>query len=119
MSQQDNHAVDQEHVQGLKSDSDQSVQKRFTPHYPNWPTSRPGPLSTIPGVGNRPINAYRSEQMAEIGYDQETGTPVEQSAERYWPDEDLKGRTGFDQARTAQEQARIGDDPRKPWSRKM
>jgi hypothetical protein len=94
-----------------------TVQGSMTPRYPNWPTSRPGPLASQPGVGQRSINAQRREQMVEVGYDQETGTPREQDPERYWPDEDLKGRTGFDQLGTAQEQKKRGDDPTHPWSR--
>ncbi len=112
--------------QGILEDELRSLQEgipntrktvRMPPHYPNWPTSRPGPLASQPGVGQRPINAQRREQMVEVGYNQETGTPREQDPERYWPDEDLKGRTGFDQLGTAQEQKRWGDDPTHPWSR--
>ncbi len=93
------------------------VQHSMRPRYPNWPTSRPGPLASQPGVGQQPINALRREQMVEVGYNQETGTPRTQDPERYWPDEDLQGRTGFDQLRTAQQQAKQGDDPPRPWSR--
>ena len=99
------------------ANTNKAVGERITPHYPNWPTSRPGPLASQPGVGQRPINALRPEQMAEAGYNQETGTPRKQDPERYWPDEDLKGRTGFDQLGTAQEQKQRGDDPTHPWSR--
>jgi hypothetical protein len=56
------------------------VQHSMRPRYPNWPTSRPGPLASQPGVGQQPINALRREQMVEVGYNQETGTPRTQSA---------------------------------------
>lgn len=98
-------------------DTQRAVRESMTPHYPNWPTSRPGPLASQPGVGQHPINAARREQMVEVDYDQETGTPHEQHPERYWPDEGLKGRTSFDQLGTAQEQMQRGDDPTHPWSR--
>ncbi len=97
--------------------TNKAVRESMPPQYPNWPTSRPGPLASQPGAEQRPINAQRREQMMEMGYNQETGTPREQNPERYWPDEDLKGRTGFDQLGTAQEQKKRGDDPTKPWSR--
>ncbi len=97
--------------------TNKAVRDGMSPRYPNWPTSRPGPLASQPGVGQRPVNALRREQMMETGYNQETGTPREQNPERYWPDEDLKGRTGFDQLGTAQEQKQRGDDPTRPWSR--
>jgi len=87
-------------------DANPAVQPRMQPRYPNWPTSRPGPLVAQPGFGQQPINAFRPEQMVEVGYNQATGEPKAQNPERYWPDEDLKGRTGFDQLDTAQEVAR-------------
>lgn len=89
--------------------TNQAVRESMAPRYPNWPTSRPGPLASQPGVGQRPINALRREQMVETGYNQEAGTPREQDPERYWPDEDLKGRTGFDQLSTAQEKKKQAD----------
>jgi len=52
-----------------------AVQRGMQPHYPTWPTSKPGPMITAPPPGQRPINAQRSEQVAEVGYNQETGEP--------------------------------------------
>ncbi|TMC18689.1 MAG: hypothetical protein E6J34_16475 [Chloroflexi bacterium] len=51
--------------------------------YPSWPTSHPGPLVVQPGVGERPVNELRPEQMMEVGYNQETGEPAAQDASRY------------------------------------
>ena len=52
-----------------------AVQGGMQPRYPTWPTSEPGPMTTQPPPGQRPINAQRSEQVAEVGYNQETGEP--------------------------------------------
>ncbi|GHO83842.1 hypothetical protein [Dictyobacter formicarum] len=41
--------------------------------YPSWPSSVPGPLRVLPAANERPVNRWRSEQMVEIEYDQETG----------------------------------------------
>jgi hypothetical protein len=71
------------------------------PRYPNWPTSIPGPRKTPPPPGMRPINALRSEQMMEVGYNQVLGEPSTQSPLRTMPDESMQGRTGFDQFETA------------------
>jgi hypothetical protein len=49
--------------------------ERLTPRYPAWPSSQPGPRSTPPPPGMKPINALRREQVEEIGYNQETGEP--------------------------------------------
>jgi hypothetical protein len=43
---------------------------QMQPRYPNWPTSRPGPLAKQPPLGQRPINLLRREQMVEMNYDQ-------------------------------------------------
>ncbi|QBD82009.1 hypothetical protein EPA93_40945 [Ktedonosporobacter rubrisoli] len=40
--------------------------------YPQWPTSKPGPLVTQPPAGQRPV-ARRSDQMVYDCYDQELG----------------------------------------------
>ena len=60
------------------------------PRYPTWPSSRPGPRSTPPPSGTRPVNAFRPEQVAEINYDQATGTPSVQGPER---DDSMQGAT--------------------------
>jgi len=48
--------------------------KMGPPHF-SWPVSKPGPEATPWPSGQRPINTLRSEQMVEVGYNQETGTP--------------------------------------------
>jgi len=44
------------------------------PPLPKWPTSIPGPLRTAPPPGQRPMRT-RTDQVVELEYDQETGTP--------------------------------------------
>jgi len=70
------------------------------PHF-NWPTSIPGPHATQPPPGQKPMPG-RTDQVVEIGYNQETGTPSTDSPLRSMPDESLEGRTAFDQLETAQ-----------------
>ena len=84
-------------------DAHKAVQERMKPHFPEWPTSKRGPMTTPNPPGTRPINAMRSEQVAEVGYNQETGEPSTQSPLRSLPDETLTGHTSFDQPETAQE----------------
>ncbi|HTK06779.1 MAG TPA: hypothetical protein VL485_06410 [Ktedonobacteraceae bacterium] len=48
--------------------------------FPKWPVSKPGPWTTPPPPGMRPVNALRPEQVMEIGYDQETGESGPRSA---------------------------------------
>jgi hypothetical protein len=45
----------------------------------------------------------RTDQVEEIGYNQETGTPSTENPLGSIPDESLKGRTAFEQQETAQE----------------
>src|SRR5450755_1328047 len=89
--------------QGEVQDDLRAVQERMKPHFPEWPTSKRGPMTTPNPPGTRPINAMRSEQVAEVGYNQETGEPGTQSPLRSLPDETLTGQTSFDQPETAQE----------------
>ena len=84
-------------------DTNKTVQESTTPQYPNWPTSKPGPRSKLPPPGMKSINAIRSEQVKELGYNQETSEPGVQSPLRSQPDASMEGRTGFDQLETAQE----------------
>jgi len=84
-------------------DTNKTVQESTRPQYPNWPTSKPGPRSTLPPPGMRSINVMRSEQVKELGYNQETGEPGVQSPQRSLPDASMEGRTSFDQLETAQE----------------
>jgi hypothetical protein len=67
------------------------LQESMQPHYPTWPTSKPGPHSTLPPPGMRSMSAIRPEQVKELGYDQEAGEPGAQSP------------TSFDPQETAQE----------------
>jgi len=66
----------------------------------NWPTSKPGPFATPPPPGQKPMPG-RTDQVVEIGYNQETGTPITDHPLRSMPEEALKGRTAFDQQETA------------------
>lgn len=95
-----------------KQDQDRTLQEsgpeqqqaiQALPKFPNWPTSIPGPRVTPPPPGMRAANAMRSEQVAEVGYNQESGEPGSQSPLRSLPDESMKGRTSFDQQETAQD----------------
>lgn len=90
-------------LQAQISDPQRAVQPAIIPRFPIWPTSQPGPLAKQPPPGQKPVNAIRSEQVAEITYDQSTGEPFDRDPRRYHPDEDLEGRTSFDQQITAQE----------------
>lgn len=71
--------------------------------YPNppqfaWPTSKPGPLATPPPPAQKPMPG-RTEQVVEVGYNQETGTPGSESPLRSLPDANTTGQTSFDQPR--------------------
>lgn len=59
-------------------DGQKAIQEGIRPHYPTWPTSVPGPWITPPPQGMRSVdNPTRREQVLEIAYNQETGTPGE------------------------------------------
>lgn len=77
--------------------SEISVVGRIVPRYPSWPTSKPGPQSTLPVAGMRSINPFRPEQVAEIAYHQETGEPSVDSPQ----DASIHGSTSFDQPSNA------------------
>ena len=64
---------------------------------PSWPTSKPGPMAIQPPPGMRSINALRPEQVTEVGYNQETGTPIERNPARYYPDPSMEENTSYDQ----------------------
>lgn len=86
----------------MEQDKEQSLQVQTgLPHF-IWPTSKPGPFATQPPPGQIPMPG-RTDQVVEIGYNQETGTPSTETPLRSMPDELLKGRTAFDQLETAQE----------------
>ncbi len=42
-----------------------AAQAGRTPHYPIWPTSKPGPQNTLLPPGTRPATPLRSEQVTE------------------------------------------------------
>jgi len=54
-------------IQESISSSEAVTRHQMQPHYPNWPTSKPGPLAKQPPLGQRPINLLRREQMVEVG----------------------------------------------------
>lgn len=82
------------------TEQQQQLQKPLTlPHF-NWPTSKPGPHATQPPPGQKPMPG-RTEQVVEIGYNQETGEPGVSSPLRSMPDASLAGKTSFDQQETA------------------
>jgi hypothetical protein len=54
-------------IQESASSSRAVTRHRMQPRYPNWPTSKPGPLAKQPPLGQRPINLLRREQMVEVG----------------------------------------------------
>ena len=78
------------------------VQVKGSFPYFNWPTSKPGPQAMPPPPGQKPMPG-RTDQVVEIGYNQETGNPSTDSPLRSLPDESLKGTTAFDREETAQE----------------
>ncbi|HLZ57688.1 MAG TPA: hypothetical protein VKR06_12130 [Ktedonosporobacter sp.] len=91
----------QQQLQPSAADANKAVQPGVQPRYPQWPTSVRGPLSTPPPVGMKPINARRREQVAEIGYNQETGEPGVERA----PEEIVAGPATADQAPTTPQTA--------------
>ena len=88
----------------LQQEQSQRAVTRVQPHYLAWPTSKPGPRSTPPPPGMRPINLYRSEQVLELGYNQATGEPGSDSPFRSMPDASITGPTAPGQVLTAQEE---------------
>jgi hypothetical protein len=93
-------------VQEGQTDEGKAMQSGLAISFPTWPTSKPGPQSTPPPPGMKPISAIRREQVAEMNYNQETGEPADQNPLRANPDETLTGPTGFDQPLTGQEMLR-------------
>ena len=89
--------------QKLQTQQTQQAQPQKYPNIPHfsWPTSKPGPQTTLPPPGQKLIPG-RTEQVVEIGYNQETGVPGNDSPLRSLPDASLTGPTSFDQQETAQ-----------------
>src|SRR5258707_14348893 len=78
----------------------QQLQKSSSlPHF-NWPTSKPGPHATKPASGQKPMRG-RTDQVVEIGYNQETGEPGDSIPLRSMPDATLAVKTSCDQQETA------------------
>ncbi|GCE10560.1 hypothetical protein [Tengunoibacter tsumagoiensis] len=75
---------------------------QLTAHFPEWPTSKPGPRSTPPPPGMAPSGARRPEQVVELGYNQVSGEPGSDSPFRSLPDAHTSGPTSSDLL-TAQE----------------
>lgn len=101
--------VNQDELRALQEgvvNPSREVQQGIQAHFPHWPTSVPGPRATPPPPGMRPINAIRPEQVAEVGYNQETGEPSTLDPHRALPDAS-QGPTSTDQP-TAQEAIRRG-----------
>ena len=83
--------------------NEKQVVHRIKPHYPSWPTSKPGPQSTPPLVGMRSVNPFRPEQIAEIDSNRETDQPSVDSPLYSAPDASIHGSTSFDQSKNAQD----------------
>jgi hypothetical protein len=73
--------------------------------FPEWPTSKRGPQATPPPPGTRSINPLRPEQLAEVGYNQETGEPETESSAHTHLDQN-QDTLNFDQSETAQDVVR-------------
>ena len=86
--------MDEKELQ-IKPEEQQLQVHRTIPHF-HWPTSKPGPRATSPPPGQIPM-PKRTDQMVEIGYNQETGTPSTLDPLRSLPDATIHGPTGFDQ----------------------
>ena len=86
-----------ESMSGQSKDQD-ALPATVRPNYPNWPTSLPGPFRKQPPKGMKSMNALRSEQFAEINYDQTVGEPEKADPHRYHPEQAMEGRASFDQA---------------------
>jgi hypothetical protein len=63
-------------LQPGQTETDKKVES-YQIRWPAWPTSKPGPRTTPPPAGTKPINAIRREQVTPIAYNQETGESLE------------------------------------------
>ena len=90
----------------MAQEQEQERVKRTTdskfPKLPKWPTSRPGPKVTEPPPGQKRV-ATRREQVAEVGYNQETGEPGVLASARSQPDELTQGTLSPDQEQSIQQ----------------
>jgi len=92
------HNIQDSQQKQLQVTEQQSLPKTIYPNLPHfaWPTSKPGPRSTPPPPAQKPMPG-RTEQVVEVGYHQETGTPGSESLLRSLPDSNTTGPTSFDQ----------------------
>lgn len=72
------------------------------PGLPNWPTSRPGPQVTEPLPGQKRLGK-RTEQVVEVGYNQETGEPALRVPARPEVNELITGTVSTEQEKGAQQ----------------
>ena len=72
------------------------------PKLPKWPTSKPGPEVTEPPPGQKRV-VTRREQVAEVGYNQETGEPGVLASARSQADESIQGSISPDQVQSTQQ----------------
>src|SRR5438128_984921 len=72
------------------------------PKLPNWTTSRPGPKVTEPLPGQKRV-VKRTEQVVEVGYNQETGEPGVRVPARPEADELIKGTISTEQEKSVQQ----------------
>jgi hypothetical protein len=80
----------------IKEEKPQQLQVEGTaPHF-SWPSSRPGPWATPPPPGQKPL-PKRTDQVVELGYNQETGSPGSDHPLRSLPDAALHPTPAFDQ----------------------
>jgi len=86
---------DKEQQLQVQDKTQQHVQVSAMPHF-TWPSSKPGPQAKQPPPGQRSMPT-RTEQMVEIGYNQETGTPSNESLARSLPDASRQDSAAFDQ----------------------
>lgn len=68
--------MDQEEGSQLETTSrrETTQHKLKIPPLPPWPTSKRGPMVTEPPLGQRRM-PLRTDQVIEVGYDQERGIP--------------------------------------------
>jgi hypothetical protein len=72
------------------------------PRLPKWPTSRPGPQVTEPLPGQKRLGK-RTEQVVEVGYNQETGEPGLRVPARSELDELIAGPVSTEQEKDIQQ----------------
>jgi hypothetical protein len=60
-----------------KEDEAGKAVESYQVRWPEWPTSKPGPRTTPPPAGTKPISRIRREQVTPFVYDQETGESLQ------------------------------------------